>query len=161
MIKEALEFNYELGLTKDAVVDVHEDAEKSTKLVLVGGGYELKEYVYPPVPRSPVFHSLDSFVDYLESDHARDAKNGIVFVGDGFVMANMAYREHRQDLASMKFKDAAEYRAMERLCQNNGVKKRCGKCSLLIWMVVSIHHFCCPYNRSEPRKKNPPLYLST
>lgn len=120
MIMEALQFLVELG------------AEK-TKEIFEGDGVEhhlingkLEELDRPLPNRSHTFRTLDGFIDYLQSDHAKkttintdDDERGkdVVFVGSDSIRAQLLYQEStaNEHRLNLNLEESEEFLALRKL----------------------------------------------
>ena len=128
--REAIEYLYEQGKLDTRVLDVHEGAESVHKLIVNSDGKsELKEYPYPPISRDHVTYSIDDFVKYLKSNHAKDG--GVIMVNETDVVADLAYAKHATFLARLPLRFSTEFVALQELFEGVGHKE--------LWSLLISH----------------------
>lgn len=101
---------YLYGLGADAEAfdkQIAQTETTTTKLVGVGDNAEIIEYPRPVPDRSHSFSTLEGFISFLASDHVK-TENGIVFVSDDAVTADIAYGKHKTDTATLSLERSAE-----------------------------------------------------
>jgi hypothetical protein len=138
MEKDAYEYLIEeIGQKLPQVIDVHDDGEEETKLILSGPGREsmLKAFKKEAPARRHKFASLAGFVGYLNSKHCEEG--GVVFVGPTVAHADLRYQSSARHQVDLTLAKAEEFDALTRLGGGVGQKD--------LWrLLVSKLHGCLP-----------------
>lgn len=119
MIQEAIDYVFQQGMQQDRVLDIHDNGESVEKLILTDAGKsEIREYSKPPAPRDHALYSLDDFVLFLKSDHAKDG--GVITVNENDVVADLAYTKHSTFCVRLPLKFSTEFLALQELFKGIG-----------------------------------------
>lgn len=109
--RDALEYLASIG-EDSKVVEIADNGESIVVGVAQGGGgYDVALYPKPPIERKHYFRSLDGFMDFVNSD--RSPTNGVIFIGDDDVYADLAYGEHVRQCARLSLAHSNERKALD------------------------------------------------
>jgi hypothetical protein len=111
MIAEGLKFLYD-QFTKPQVIQVYEDEEEITKLIVHHGqSSELLRIKKLPNARTHYITTLTDFVSFLNEENP-----GKIFISDSYIHADFAYgKNSKPQTASVLFHVSEEYAALESL----------------------------------------------
>lgn len=134
------EYLFEKGQNTSPFYKLCEDDEKIYYAVLGKDGfYEQREINKIPPKRKHLFYTIDSFCNFLKSPYIEgQGKEGIVFVNNEQVLAELDYRHCPQELALLPLSRAPEYTALEKLI--NGVTQK----QLWRLLVTDLHDCFSP-----------------
>lgn len=114
MSAAAIQLLLEKGATTPQVLEVYSDDKSVVKAIIMPGEeQEIREFkrLLPP-DRVHTFGTVESLVEYLNSEHCQD-DHGIVFVGPEDVVADLQYRNAvRRDRARLPLKYSEEFQAL-------------------------------------------------
>lgn len=116
MDADAIKALLDEGKLREPVRRIYEDREQIWYLVEQGGGQPatIQGYCKPPVCRDHQVTTLPSFAGYL-AERAPDA-NGLVWVGEKSVVADLAYLSQNPQRVTMCLREAEEFEALRKLC---------------------------------------------
>jgi len=119
MLREAMEFFREQLLRGYCL---HETPYKRVVVEPSETGWVAKERDRKPFTRDHIFATMEGFIDYLTSTHT-EADRGIVFVGEGDVVARLRYGHVERHKAVLRLDYAEEHVALRHLSQGVGQKE--------------------------------------